>query len=244
MVFERVTRLYFWLFTILGVGLLASLAASLLLPNPEQPLYANLVRTPLVLLMVTLLWRALRTGQGITASKVFLTLASLILLIVRIVLGNIAITDTYLLLYYMEYLCFVVMMIAIALFELEFANRKISKLLEDKTRSEQDLQFIVDNSLDVILITDNVGLLQSWSNKAQSIFGYVPDQAVGKIHMDDLFANNYWGRDIGAAECFSSEMENVDGRRFPVEVRMWEVNDAGSKYHVFVVNVLEPKLGD
>jgi PAS domain S-box-containing protein len=136
------------------------------------------------------------------------------------------------------------MLAAIILFEVEFANRQIKTLLDERTRSEQDLQFIVDNSLDVILITDNVGLLQSWSNKAQSIFGYVPDQAVGKIHMDDLFANNYWGRDIGAAECFSSEMENVDGRRFPVEVRMREVNDAGSKYHVFVVNVLEPKLGD
>ncbi len=149
-------------------------------------------------------WRAVRTGPGLAASKILLGASSAVILAIRLSLPAIDSDVLFGALYYIEYFCFIIMLAAIILFEVEFAY----------------LQFIVDNSLDVILITDNVGLLLSWSSKAQSIFGYVPDQAVGKIHMDDLFANNYWGRDIGQAERFSSEMENVDGLRFPVEVRI------------------------
>ena len=244
LIFERVTAFYYWLFAILGSGLIVSIVAISMLQAEPTTREAYIYYLPTILLTVLLCWRAVRTGPGLAASKILLGASSAVILAIRLSLPAIDSDVLFGALYYIEYFCFIIMLAAIILFEVEFANRQIRTLLDERTRSEQDLQFIVDNSLDVILITDNVGLLQSWSSKAQSIFGYVPDQAVGKIHMDDLFANNYWGRDIGQAERFSSEMENVDGRRFPVEVRMREVNDAGSQYHVFVVNVLEAKLGD
>lgn len=242
LVFERVTGIYHWLFGLLGAGLLATLVAYMVLPAPSDIPTSYIYATPLILITLMLFWRAAITGPGVTPSKVFLTLASLILLSVRVGLPALPLNELYLLLYYIEYLCFIVILIAIALYELEFANRKVHALLDERTRSEQDLQFIVDNSLDVILVTDEVGLLQSWSNKAREIFGYASDQVVGKIHMDDLFSSNYWGRDIGQQECFKTEMENVDGVKFPVEVRMREVSEAGSSYCIFVVNVLNLDL--
>lgn len=238
MVFERVTRIYYWIFGALGIGLVLAMGISLTTPETVELTNSYIFTAPLNLLTLLLFIRTLLTGPGITPSKVFLVVPSLVLLISRSLLPSMPLNEFYLFMYYMEYLCFAILMMAIALFELEFANRQVNTLLDQRTRSEQDLQFIVDNSLDVILITDKVGLLQSWSNKAQEIFGYAADQVVGKIHMDDLFSSNYWGRDIGQQERFTTEMENVDGAKFPVEVRMREVSEAGSNYCVFVVNVL------
>jgi len=42
--------------------------------------------------------------------------------------------------------------------------------------------------------------LLSWSTKATEVLYCSREQAVGKIHMDDLFASNYWGRGLGKAE--------------------------------------------
>ena len=39
----------------------------------------------------------------------------------------------------------------------EHSNRKVKVLLADATQSEQDLQFIAVNGLDIILIVDNTG---------------------------------------------------------------------------------------
>lgn len=243
LIFERVTALYYWLFALLGTGLLVSLVAISMRSEEPGTAVAYLYYLPTILLTLVLLWRAIITGPGIAASKFLLVAGSLTILVIRLSLPVVESDDLFGALYYIEYFCFIIILTAIILFEVEFANRQIETLLDERTRSEQDLQFIVDNSLDVILVTDNVGLLQSWSSKAESIFGYMPEQAVGKIHMDDLFAANYWGRDIGHEACFTSEMEDVEGRRFPVEVRMREVNDSGSSYNVFVVNVLEAQAG-
>ena len=237
MVSDRVTRFYYWAFAVLGVGLLVSLVFVQLRGIPEDVTEQYLSLLPLLALTTLLFWRALQTGSRFTLGRLFLILASFSMLMFRLVLPTIAeglISDF---IYFLEYLTFTVMLIALLLYELEFANAAVEDLLLEKIQSEHDLEFIVNNSLDIILVSDAVGLLRSWSTKAREVFGYSREQAVGKIHMDDLFANNYWGRGLGTAEEFQSKMETVDGQGFLVDVRMREVSDPSGAYHVFVLRL-------
>ena len=89
----------------------------------------------------------------------------------------------------------------------------------------------------MILMSDAVGLLHFWSNKAREVLGYSRKQVVGKIHMKDLFASNYWGRGLGKAEELQSEMEAMVGQGFTVDVRMREVFHHSGAYYVFVLRL-------
>ena len=86
-------------------------------------------------------------------------------------------------------------------------------------------------------MSDAVGLLHFWSNKAREVFGYSREQVVGKIHMDDLFASNYWGRGPGKAEELHSEMEAMGVQGFTVDVRMREVFHHSGAYYVFFLRL-------
>jgi PAS domain S-box-containing protein len=239
MVSDRVTRFYYFAFAVLGVGLLVSLVHTLLNGIPQDVVGQYRSSLPLFALTTVLFWRALRTGSRFTLGRLFLILASFSMLLLRLILPTIPMGLISGFVYFLEYLTFTVMLIALLLYELEFANAAVEDLLLEKTQSEQDLEFIVNNSLDIILVSDAVGLLQSWSTKAREVFGYSREQAVGKIHMDDLFASNYWGRGLGTAEEFQSKMETVDGEGFMVEVRMREVFHHSGAYHVFVLRLSE-----
>ena len=239
LVSERVTRAYYWIFTALGVGLLVSLIYQQITGEPEGASQLYLSLLPLILLTMLLFWRSLRTGTRFTVGRLFLIIASGAVLVIRLVIPNLTPGPVNDFVYFLEYLSFTVMLVALVLYELEFANDAVETLLAEKTQSEQDLEFIVNNSLDIILVSDAVGLLQSWSTKAKEVFGYSHEQAVGKIHMDDLFASNYWGRDLGTSEEFQSKMETVDGQVFQVDVRMREVVDPSGAYHVFVLRLAE-----
>lgn len=56
----------------------------------------------------------------------------------------------------MEYPSFSMILTASILYEVEYSNRKVKVLLADATQSEQDLQFIAVNGLDIILIVDTL----------------------------------------------------------------------------------------
>jgi PAS domain S-box-containing protein len=214
-----------------------------LLTPPTTPLESYFGALPLIGASGFLVWRTIFTGQVITPSKLFFLTASGALFIIRISLPAMAVDNLYLLFYYIEYVCFSMMLIAIILYEIEYSNRKVQNLLDRKVQSEQDLQFIVDNSFDIILVADQKGLLRSWSKKAQDVFGYTHDQAVGKIHLDGMFVDNFLNRELGAVDEFHARMESIEGKSFMVDVRLKEVSHDGSFYSIFVLRLIEEPGG-
>ncbi len=243
LIYEKVTRTYYVLFSLLGVGLIGVLVYQSVNVGLDTLAYWYISSTPIIALSFILLWRAIKTGTEISGAKIILVVSSLFVFSIRAVLPALDYGEFYLLLYFMEYLSFSMMLVGLVLFELEFSKQQISDLLNERIQSEKDLQFIVDNSLDVILVADHVGLLQSWSAKAREIFGYTQDQAVGKIHMDDLFVSNFWGQGMDEDDEVQAKMESIDGKSFLVDVRVREVSQAGNVYNLFVLRLVEePKL--
>ena len=146
MVSDRITRFYYYAFAVLGVGLLVSLVYTQLNGFPEDVVGQYQSLLPLFVLNSLLFWRALQTGSRFTLGRLFLILASFSMLLFRLILPTIPaglISDF---IYFLEYLTFTVMLIALLLYELEFANAAVEDLLLEKTQSEQDLEFIVNNS--------------------------------------------------------------------------------------------------
>lgn len=228
----------FWIF----VGLILSFAGTALfqffIPLPAEAYLNYFYASPLIAATGFLFWRAWFTGSVISPSKIFLLVASGALFLIRIALPGLVLDNFYLLLYYMEYMSFSMMLTALILYEIEYSNRKVKKLLNSKTQSEQDLQFIVDNSLDIILVADDSGVLRSWSTKAQEVFGYAQEQAIGKIHMDGLFENNFFDQQVGAVDEFDARMKSIEGKSFMVDVRLKKVSHNDSDYSIFVLRLI------
>lgn len=227
-----------WFIIILSVTfLITAIAEAIVIPSviANNPYLGAL---PLIIATGFLFWRAMFTGSVVSPSKLFLLVASGMLLAIRLSLPALEISNFYLLLYYMEYLSFSMMLTALILYEIEYSSRKVRKLLDSRIQSEQDLQFIVDNSLDIILVADSIGLLRSWSLKAREVFGYTRDQAIGKIHMNDMFENDFWNQNLGAVDEFHARMQSVDGKSFMVDVRRREVSQNSTDYSIFVLRLI------
>lgn len=229
---------------LLSIALIASVLYEIFIQRPANPLQAYLGAAPLIAATGFLVWRTIFTGQATTPSKLFFLTASGTLFIIRLALPASAIDNLYLLFYYIEYVCFSMMLIAIILYEIEYSNRKVQSLLDSKVQSEQDLQFIVDNSFDIILMADQQGLLRSWSKKAQDVFGYTREQAIGKIHLHGMFVDNFLNRELGAVDEFHARMNSIDGKSFMVDVRLQEVSHDGSFYSIFVLRLIEEPGGN
>ncbi len=66
---------------------------------------------------------------------------------------------------------------------LEWVRRRIEEQArqENEARAQQrQLAAVTANSADAIMFIDNDGLIQSWNRGAELIFGYAPDEVVGK----------------------------------------------------------------
>lgn len=203
---------------------------------PTANLIWYLTGAPVLVISMTIVWEILKISEKKSASRCILVLSSSALFLARISIPGIGSFDLLFLVYYMEVLLFPIMLLALNLSEVEKTHKQVSQLLTLKTQSEEDIQFILDNSLDITLTTNNVGLLLSWNQRAASLFGYTKSQVLGKVHIDELFFDNYWHKNATGMSDFDSIMENVDGATFAVKVRMKTVHKEGDTYSIYVIS--------
>jgi PAS domain S-box-containing protein len=57
---------------------------------------------------------------------------------------------------------------------------------ESLQESEERNRLVMNSSLDAIVISDNKGMVQSWNPRAEQLFGWTPEEAMGKL-MAELF---------------------------------------------------------
>ena len=202
---------------------------------PVHPAFWYLFSAPLFLATLTLVWAAAQISTGWTPGRFLMVGLSLMLLVLRFAVTGMELGDTFYLLYYVECLLFPMLIAALILTESELTQRRVSDLLAERTQSGEDLQFIVDNSDDIVLVANEVGLVQSWSARAAAKFGYSSEQALNKLHMDDLFAQITLKTPLIGTREFQTKMEASDGSWFKVDVRSKTVAHRGAFYSIFVL---------
>jgi len=202
---------------------------------PVQQVESVIYSLPHSLLNIILIWRAWVIRDSFSAGKVFLLAVACVITALRVTIPFMQESDLFYLLYYMENLLFPLFLAALAVLEVEFANIRVSELLEERNQSESDLRFILDNALDVILITDQIGLLRNWNRPAEEIFGYTEQQAVDKLHIDELFLDKHWNRKVEQLDEFDSSIEHLEKGKLDVNVRQQEVSTKQQIYRIFVI---------
>lgn len=202
----------------------------------EPSIYTYAQASGVILATAFLVWEGWKFASSVSPSRILFSLASMSLLLLRSVIPSIPFDESYLILYYMELIAFAVILMGLLLAGVENTNKRINDLLTDKAQSEEDLNFIVNNTLDVVLVSNEVGLIQSWTQKAAERFGYTAEQAVGKIHMDELFIGNEYASGAMDAAEFQAKMETIDGSEFVVDVRMQTVAHKGKIYSIYILS--------
>lgn len=226
---------HYWLFGFLTTLFVISILYQYIVEMPQTTLDWYLHGMPIILVTLLIVHRSWISTRGVSPSRIFLVMTGLALLALRSYMPALDYGEYFLLIYYMELVLFPMMLLGFLLLEVEIANRRVNDLLAEKSQSEKDLQFILDNSLDLTVIASEVGLLQSWSNRGQEIFGYNDEQIIGKVHIDELFADNSWYKQVEKEEEFESQMEHVDGKAFKVRIRMRSVIGKHEPYTIFVI---------
>lgn len=217
------------------MGFLIALILQLQLGLASSPELWYAYSTPLILVSLLVLLQGWRGRKGFSPGSTILILGSSALLVLRIINPALFGTPEFILISYMETFLFPILLTSLIISEIEFTHKQVANLLADKIQTEKDLQFILDHSLDVILTADEVGLIKSWNLRAEQQFGYSADQTVDKLHIDELFVDNYWHKNVSEAAEFQSQMEHVNGDNFWVRVRMQTIMHSDLTYSIYVL---------
>lgn len=203
---------------------------------PETTLYWLPLTLPSILTVIAVVWKIRRTAISALSGKVLLMLSGIALVTIRISINIVDAIEMIYLLFYLDVLIFPILVSALALAEVEDAHSQVSDLLKERTRSEADVRFIIDNSLDIILTVSGAGLLRSWNKRAENVFGYKSAQTVGKMYIDELFSGSFWHKNADQEEGFTATMERIDGKSIPVNARIKTVVDGLETYTIYVIS--------
>lgn len=203
--------------------------------NPQSTLHWLALTLPAIFTVLAILWKIRRTEISALSGKILLILSCISLVAIRVAMIIVDSIDMVYLLYYLDVLIFPMLVSALILAEIENAHSKVSSLLVEITRSETDLRFILDNSVDIILTVSNAGLLLSWNKRAENVFGYTGVQTVKKMYIDELFSGNYCHKNVNQEEAISGFMERIDGKIFPVKARIKTIIDVSGTHTIYVI---------
>ena len=101
-----------------------------------------------------------------------------------------------------------------------------AELKRELVETKDNLQRLIDSTPDAIIATDSHGVVTFYSDGAQRMFGYLPDEIVGKhlaqFYSDDPEVGKERARKI-MDELLSSETETITGRtlEFPAKEGGW-----------------------
>ena len=133
------------------------------------------------------------------------------------------------------------------------------RVLERVRESQQRLRVIVDTSPSAVITANEQGVITGWNRKAEAMFGWSHDEAVGRTltgtiippryrdsHQRSMarFASTGQGRIIGRTVEFAAL--HRDGHQFPVEVSVSATERAGARvsFVAFVNDISQRRAGE
>lgn len=118
-------------------------------------------------------------------------------------------------------------------------NRELSEVLKNKTRA---LENILQNTINAVIVIDELGKVTSWNGKSESTFGFTEKEAVG-AYLTDLIIPNIHKENhakgmrkymtTGLSSIINKSIEidalHKSGRQFPMELSITEAYDQGKR---------------
>jgi len=133
------------------------------------------------------------------------------------------------------------------------------RLMQHFKESQQRLQVIIDTSPSAVITADEGGLITGWNRKAEEIFGWSHDEAVGRTLTGTIIPRRYrdahqrgLARYIGSGEgrVVGNNVElaalHRDGHEFPAEISVSPTSRSGSRvdFVAFVTDVSQRRMAE
>ena len=141
---------------------------------------------------------------------------------------------------------------------LGLAMRRVRRASASLRRSEENVRAVIANALDAVVAMDPVGLITDWNPRAEAIFGWTRQEAVGRAMADTIIPHRYReGHErgvrhflaTGEGPILNSRIEITalrrDGREFPVELSVTSLK-AGTTvtFNAFIRDISDRKLAE
>jgi diguanylate cyclase (GGDEF)-like protein/PAS domain S-box-containing protein len=125
--------------------------------------------------------------------------------------------------------------------------------------SQQNLQLIIDTSPSAVITADEQGLITGWNRKAEEIFGWFHDEAVGRTLTGTIVPRRYRDAhqrgmarfiETGAGRLVGKTIELMalhrDGHEVPVEISVSATSRSGAKvaFVAFVSDISQRRVGE
>jgi PAS domain S-box-containing protein len=121
---------------------------------------------------------------------------------------------------------------------------RIARDITDARRSAEILRAIIGTASDAYMSVDAAGTITEWNNRAETLFGWAHEEAVGRGYAGMLFPGQPWmsGRieDETDATEYPRQLIAIhrDGAEIPVEVTRWQVpSSSGGQFSAFLRDI-------
>ena len=133
------------------------------------------------------------------------------------------------------------------------------RVMEQLKASQQRLQVIIDTSPSAVITVDQDGMITGWNRKAEEIFGWSHDEAVGRTLVTTIIPRRYRdAHERGLARYIETGEGRVvgktielaalhrDGHEFPVEVSISATFRSGARveFVAFIGDISERRMGE
>ncbi|PYQ50625.1 MAG: hypothetical protein DMF78_15225 [Acidobacteria bacterium] len=129
---------------------------------------------------------------------------------------------------------------------------------EARRRSEARMKSVLDAALDAMVMMDERGHITSWNRRAEALFGWSRDEAVGRALADLIIPPRYreahWRGlarflDTGEGPVIGRRIElsavRRDGSEFPVELTVTALKESGAYlFSAFIADITERKSAE
>ncbi len=116
-----------------------------------------------------------------------------------------------------------------------FENQTVQRALQ---ASERRSRQIIDSAADAFIAMDSQGIITAWNQAAESIFGWLRDEAVGRSVADTIIPESYRNAHHrgmqrflgdGNSKVLGQRLElpalHRSGREFPIEITLWSLEE-------------------
>ena len=133
------------------------------------------------------------------------------------------------------------------------------RVMEQLKESQQRLQVIIDTSPSAVIAADQHGLITGWNRKAEEIFGWSHDEAVGRTLTGTIIPRRYRDAhqkglaryiETGDARLIGKTVEMAalhrEGHEFPVEVSVSATSRSGARvdFVAFITDVTQRRMAE
>src|SRR5438128_727398 len=133
------------------------------------------------------------------------------------------------------------------------------RVMEQLKASQQRLQVIIDTSPSAVIRADEAGLITGWNSKAEEIFGWSHDEAVGRTLIGTIIPRRYRDAhqrglarfiETGEGRLIGNTVElaglHRDGHEFPVEVSVSPTSRSASgvDFVAFINDVSQRRMAE